>query len=300
METEWGWRNPAWKFKSTWRSEYAWDKQKLSSLMKKALRSLLLPKEKRSRDVTPLTLGALQVRRLVDTDGELTGPGTILSLSLLPLREQCQFLQIDTQEIQLPKKYKDPAVDAMYYFMESGNRCCYTEGGIIMKIIYCLFFHRLSKYTKPGWVHFMSGLSTLPLAIGLNIIDFEDYITDYETIEKNLLKTIAEADHNVFLTNYRKFFNKGFCWYGVDEIFASEIVEIIGVRRFAEIARVILTDPYAFKIGWPDLTVIKNGNVEFVEIKSNDRLTISQLITIPEMINEAGISASVLRISRLS
>lgn len=300
MKTQWGYRNSAWKFKSSWRSEYAWYQQNLSSSMKKALRLLVLPNEKSSKVVASRTLESLRVRRLVDATEELTDPGIVLSLSLLPLQEQCKFLQIDTQEIELAKKYEDPAVDAMYYFMECGNRCCYTEGGIVKKILFCLYFHKLSEYTKAGWKDFMSGLCTIPFAVGLNIIDFEDYVKNYATIEQNLIETIAEANCDIFLKNYRMLFKKGFCWFGVDEIFATEILEIIGIRDFAEIARVIFSDPYAFMNGWPDLTVIKNGNVEFVEVKTNDRFTISQLITIPEMINKGGITASVLRISRSS
>ena len=234
---------------------------------------------------------------MVDASAELTDPGIVLSLSLAPLREQCQFLQIDVQEIKLPKKYKDPAVDAMYYFMECGNRCCYSEGLIIFKILFCLYFHRLSEFTKEGWRYFMEGLSTAPLAIGCGIVDFEHHIKNYATIEDNLIETIANADRDIFLANYRKLFKKGFCWYGADEFFATELLEIIGIKRFTELARVLFSDPSAFSNGWPDLTVINNGNVEFVEVKTNDRLISSQLITIPAII-EAGNKVKVLRISR--
>ena len=45
-------------------------------------------------------------------------------------------------------------------------------------------------------------------------------------------------------------------------------------------------------------TIILEKEVQFIEIKTNDNLTVSQLITIPEMINVAGLTVKVLQISR--
>lgn len=266
--------------------------------MQDALKQLVLSNQLEMKIVSSHTLNALLQRRLIDASGVPTEPGIVAGLSVASLEQQCQFLGIEKVEVELSKKYEDPAVDAMYYFESRGNRCSYCEGAVLRKILFCLYFHKLSDLTKEGWKYYMEGLSTYPLAVGLGLLDFQDYIKDYDNIENRLFKIIAKADRQTFLTNYRRLFGKGFCWFGADEIFAGQVFDKLGIGRLAAISRVILTDPYAFGKGWPDLTVLGDEEVQFIEVKTTDRLTISQLITIPAMIESAGIRVKVLQISR--
>lgn len=55
------------------------------------------------------------------------------------------------------------------------------------------------------------------------------------------------------------------------------------VQIYIAIAKKISESPYTYKNGWPDLTLIKEGKLTFVEVKTNDKLHESQLITIPAM-----------------
>ena len=46
---------------------------------------------------------------------------------------------------------------------------------------------------------------------------------------------------------------------------------------------VITSNGYTYGNGWPDLTLIKDNEVLFIEVKTTDKMHESQLITIPEM-----------------
>ena len=297
MKTEWGWRNPAWKWNSTWRSEVNWSDLKLSSAMRTTLRQLTTKAGQCHGNAKP-TINALRRRRFLDSIGALTEPGLVAGLSIAPLREQCSILDIPVETIQLHRKYDDPAVDGMYYLMGQGHRCSYEEGTVLRKVLYCSYFHCLPEVTNEGWKHFMEGMGTMPLAIGLGLFDFEDYVKDYSTIADDLKETVATVTHDTFLRNYRTLFKKGYCWLGADERFAARLFDNLGNERLKRILDTLLVDPYAFSKGWPDLTIIGDEDIYFVEVKENDKLTASQLITIPAMAKAAHITVKVLQVSR--
>jgi hypothetical protein len=298
MKTEWGWRNPDWKWQSTWRSEFNWQRLKLSKSMQTALKALISNKDS-LESVSSRTLSALKDRNLLNSSGLLTKPGVVAGRSLLPTRKQCEALCIPIENVDLPRKYDDPAVDGMYYLKTQGFFCTYSEGAVLRKILFCLYFHRLSSLTKEGWKYFMDGMGTMPLAIGLGVFDFEDYVKDFSTIEDDILQTVSEVTRDEFLTNYRRLFKKGFCWLGADEYFTGRLFDLLGKDRLTRIVKTLFRDPYAFSQGWPDLTAITQDEVQFIEVKAKDKLTVSQLITIPEMIGAADISVKVLQIKRI-
>ena len=143
----------------------------------------------------------------------------------------------------------------------------------------------------------MEGMGTMPLAIGLGLFDFEDFVKDHTKIMDDLKETIATVTRNEFQRNYRTLFPKGYCWFGAEEKFVTQIFDSLGNERLAQFFGAILVDPYAFSQGWPDLTVIGDDDFQFVEVKEKDKLTISQLITIPA-IKAANIPVKVLQVSR--
>jgi hypothetical protein len=65
--------------------------------------------------------------------------------------------------------------------------------------------------------------------------------------------------------------------------FAIAIYDALDVDTFVSIAKKISEDPYKYRNGWPDLTLIKGSDVLFIEVKVRDKLHESQIITIPEI-----------------
>ena len=189
------------------------------------------------------TLRALQSRKLIDPAGKPTHPGIVQALSLSPFKEQCKYIGLEIEQIKLEKKYSDPAVDGMYYYRGLGHQCCYSEGVDIRKLLYCLYFHKLSQLTKPGWKSFFEGINTYPLAVGLGLFDFEDYVNDFETIEYDLVNVVLDMKRDVFLSNYRRLYKKGFSWFGADEFFAIKVFEILGLRKTCSHSKNVFRGP---------------------------------------------------------
>lgn len=269
----------------------------MSSPMQKALRQTVL-NDKRKVSISQQTLRALQHRRLIGPEGKPTTSGIVFALSLSTLKEQCKYLCIELVKINIKKGYRDPAVDGMFHFLGKGHQCCYSEGVDIRKLIYCLYFHKLSQLTNPGWKSYSAGMNTYPLAVGLEPFNFMGYVKDFETIEDDLINIALDIKRDVFLSNYRRIFKKGFSWFGADEFIAIKVFEILGKKRLVQILKLFFKDFNAFRLGWPDLTVIIENEVNFIEIKTTDKLIISQLITIPEIIKTAELSVNIYQVSR--
>lgn len=284
------------KCKSTWRSEFYWKDAILSPAMRDALKKLLL-EGNTSIKLPVRTLNALRDRRLVDKDNKLTEAGTIVGLKAVSLRKQCEFLGIQIETLKLKREYSDPSVDALFYFMRQGDRCSYCEGVAIRKVLFCLYAHRLIKIPiKKGDNAFFDGLSTYTFGVGLDMLLNTDGVQDYDSLTEELLSTINECNRDIFLTNYRELFPKGLCWYGVDELFAVQLFDLLGIEELKNLARIIFSDPYAFYKGWPDLTLIRDGSVELLEVKTTDKLHESQLITIPAIRENCNINVKILKL----
>jgi hypothetical protein len=63
----------------------------------------------------------------------------------------------------------------------------------------------------------------------------------------------------------------------------TSLFAAIGAQQLAQITAAIMENPYRYWSGWPDLTMIKGSDMSWVEIKTSDRLHISQIMTISRM-----------------
>jgi len=85
-------------------------------------------------------------------------------------------------------------------------------------------------------------------------------------------------------------------WYpGLSLAFADALFDAVPKAHFEQLARWVSKDPN-HRNGWPDLTLVKNGRLKFVEVKTTDRLHHSQLVTIPALVREIGADVSVLEL----
>lgn len=73
----------------------------------------------------------------------------------------------------------------------------------------------------------------------------------------------------------------------------------IGAWRLAQLAAIVVTDPFYFRAGWPDLTLVGHDGLRFVEVKTTDKLHSSQYNVIREVLQPCGFAdVSVLMIER--
>ncbi|EGA7539754.1 VRR-NUC domain-containing protein [Salmonella enterica] len=53
--------------------------------------------------------------------------------------------------------------------------------------------------------------------------------------------------------------------------------DTVGREKLFELAKVFAANPYQYRSGWPDLTLIRDKSIKFVEVKTTDNLHKSQL-----------------------
>jgi len=75
-----------------------------------------------------------------------------------------------------------------------------------------------------------------------------------------------------------------------DKSLIEVMFSIIGNENLLKIAKVFKSEPYTYRAGWSDLTLMKDGVLEFIEIKApNDRLRKSQRIIYEKMFKELSL-----------
>lgn len=74
--------------------------------------------------------------------------------------------------------------------------------------------------------------------------------------------------------------------------------EALGQATFRKIAKVFLTDPYRFRAGWPDLTLVRDNSVRFVEVKTTDQLRASQIAIVECFAQPIGLDFRICHVVR--
>ncbi|ACN14289.1 hypothetical protein HRM2_11770 [Desulforapulum autotrophicum HRM2] len=77
-----------------------------------------------------------------------------------------------------------------------------------------------------------------------------------------------------------------------------QLYENLGGDSIYKIAQIFATDPYKYRKGWPDLTIWKDGEVKFLEVKSpNDTMRKSQETIISKIMNPLNLDFAFVKIS---
>ncbi len=73
-------------------------------------------------------------------------------------------------------------------------------------------------------------------------------------------------------------------WYpGLTPSAIASLFDTLGAERLAQITSAIMEDPYLYRAGWPDLTMTNGTEMLWAEIKTTDRLHMSQITTLHRM-----------------
>ncbi|CAM4103836.1 Fanconi-associated nuclease [Vibrio vulnificus] len=69
----------------------------------------------------------------------------------------------------------------------------------------------------------------------------------------------------------------------------------LGNTKLAEIAEIFAQDPYAYRKGWADLTIWKDGCVKFLEVKApGDRVQSSQKVIIEKFVKPLALDFAIV------
>lgn len=125
------------KDEGKWPFPHAWSCMETSSVMNSVLRKMVCGKKTVS---SKSTIQALQDRGLLDELGNLTETGRVYALSKCSLRIQCELLGLPLSQITLLREGQRPEFDVLADYCKRGWQGCFTEGGIIFVLLYCIWY----------------------------------------------------------------------------------------------------------------------------------------------------------------
>jgi hypothetical protein len=316
---------------STWRAGYNFEYAvtRLSKLMKEILRDALDNEYyiicKKS------SFNALKMLCLCDEKWKLTDEGRVLAISLSSLRKQTKILSLPLSEVSINYD-KLPEIGLRNYLLEHFRykKDCFAEGGDIKILLSCMCFDlvrdawRIHWRTNPSTKSYYDAFGesaiessvksytySSPLGSIIELISYENNPDYKKKLIEKIIDVISYTQkwdiEKAFITLRHWHADMGWTgdnwpwqnYVGLDLSNIISLYEIIGNKVLTNIAKTFFIEPLAFSKGWPDLTTIDyNGNLRLIEIKTVDRLFVSQIITISEMIKYFQIS--VIKVNRLT
>lgn len=194
-------------------------------------------------------------------------------IAKLPITEQCRQLDILHEKIDGLTYGKKPEIDALNYFNDQGFLGTYCEGGAVLLLIRAAALDILAQFNFLGRSDACTRFT-------------EAQLVAYKESSELILTAIRNTDKNQVICNFNEIYMHqripGY-YPGLNADIISSLFAAIGAERLAQITAAIMENPYLYRAGWPDLTMIKDSDMFWVEVKTNDRLHISQIMTISRM-----------------
>jgi hypothetical protein len=239
--------------------------------MKKALQYMI---REEGASVNASTIAGLISRGLIDSTKTLTHAGWKQAVVALPLQEQCIHMGITYEEVHGLVYHNQPELAAWKYFSSLGYSGGYCEGGPILLLIRAAALNVLATLNTFG--------------------SRQDACTRFTEaqlfIHKGQIDAILNEIHNAnasrIISNFDEIYSPPIMqeWYpGLTAATIALLFESLGSERLAQITSAMLEDPYLYRAGWPDLTMTNGIEMLWAEIKTTDRLHMSQITTIHRM-----------------
>jgi len=260
---------------------------KLTTSMQKTLTNLLMGKECAR---ISNTANALIKRGLMTEQSTITDEGRELAITFLPLKEQCELLELPIYEIAGPYN-SEPEYFLWRHFKEIGFEVAYCEGGAFLTLIKAAALPVLADFNTFGsrddaCTRFLEAQFTIHKEKSGDILDviehatLKDIQTNFEEIYQHLI--VQQA------------------YPGLEKSFISSLFIAIGARRLRNIAELLFEDPYCYRNGWPDLTLVKDDKIWLFEVKTTDRFHLSQIKTILKIQKLTPATFAVIRLEQAS
>lgn len=194
-----------------------------------------------------------------------------------------ELIHIDLERGGSLKSWKNPRTkknwclveDAVLgYYEIDGWRGYSKEGGLLLTLIKAMSFQEIPHQYR---VVFVESLYHHRSTYGFELEKFFHNIANAkeEQIKKNFRVMTGKTAKWSILEYFPK----------LEEWMLLELYRAMGNARILDIARKFSEDPYEYRKGWPDLTIWKNGQTKFLEVKApGDSLQKSQRVIIDEFI----------------
>lgn len=246
-------------------------KKRLTAEMKSALRGMLegdAAKFKRG------ILNALVSRGFVGPDAQLTVEGWIQALTISALPRQCAHLGIGLERLEGLEFNGAPERTAWKYFLENGYTGSYCEGGALLLLIRAAALDTLERLNP-----FKSRHDACLRFTEAQLKIHENHISEIAT-------AVEFADADIIARGFSEIYQSLMIqedYPGLTEEAMVALFNVIGSARLRQFTEAIAEDPYQYRSGWPDLTLTNGQQLIWAEIKTTDKLHMSQITTIYRM-----------------
>ena len=95
----------------------------------------------------------MELLQLVDDKNNLTTRGYYKALACLPLKKQCEALNITFETISLPRKNKSIEIDVFNHYLSLGWRGAYDEGETFLLILHAICLDKLTEFASAHADH---------------------------------------------------------------------------------------------------------------------------------------------------
>ena len=221
------------------------------------------------------TYNALLSRALLTRDEHLTRDGWKQAVALSSLPRQCEHLSIGYARLGGLKYRQEPELALWRYYVTKGYCGAYCEGRALLLLIRAAALDVLESLNP-----FSSREDACSRYTEAQLTIHKNHLVDIgDAVEHATAETIARAFREI---RHRSFLAREAC----PDLTAEVLVEIfasIGSKRLRELTEAIAEDPYLYRNGWPDLTLTNGRELLWVEVKTTDKLHLSQITTIHRM-----------------
>lgn len=169
---------------------------------------------------------------------------------------------IDGGKAGLPEE----VVGRMY--ASSGAHVSFCEGGSVLLLMKAAALETLAKRNT-----FSDRSDAIARYLEAQLTILTEHTTEIvETVRSitpdALARNVNELAENSTL---RSFFPR------VDPEFMLELYKQMGSDKLADLLLAFSVAPYDYRAGWPDLILLSNGSMKFIEVKTSDKLLDTQL-----------------------
>jgi hypothetical protein len=205
------------------------------------------------------------------------------------LVKQCQLfnLPLDIMEFD---NFNKPEQAVYNRFTLNGYYGAYCEGGVILTALKALCLDKLEEFNTNPFSKRNDACNRF----------FEAQCLINNSKSELLLDAMANTSKTKFIDNFKEIYsdhNRVSSYYpGLTVDFMSKLYDGVDKNTFINIARLFMEDPYLYRSGWPDITLIRGNELRFIEVKTtSDRLSESQINTIQTMREVLPDSFSVIK-----
>lgn len=236
--------------------------------------------------------------KIDEATDQMEGPqGAELAAFLkLPLSLQCKALDMPLEVITLQRcggqwivagvPHKRPEDAALAHLRSNGWEGLACEGTAVLMLMKAACLDHLARINTFGsradaCMRFFEAQCIIHRDNAPEIVRDIEQATE-AVVRTNLAEIVAQPD---YLTIYPM----------MDADALIGVWHAITPSGLATFARRIFDDP-SFRAGWPDVTIAREGNVRFVEVKTTDKLHASQRDVILGILQPSGADVRVIQI----